>query len=90
MSLLNKSCYVIFVGCGISGIVIAAPAKDATGKSQNTSEKLPKPLYYDMIDSTDVLAIPSDSSGWDQEDELDNFEEQSEENSRKSKQTPSR
>ncbi len=86
VNLLIKTCYMFIVCCGISTVVAAVPAQGATGKSQEKLNNLPKPLYYDIIDNTDVLAIPSDSSGWEQEEELENFEEQSEKSEHKGQQ----
>jgi hypothetical protein len=73
----------------MTGIVEALPNQGSTtNREGQAQQQLPRPLYYDIIDSTDVLAIPSDSSGWDQEDEYENFEKQSEEYSKQHKPTP--
>lgn len=62
-------------------------------KSQNQNQQanqISKPLRYDIYDGTDVLAIPSDSSAWDQEEELEDLKQEEQDIQQKKQQNKSR
>ena len=64
--------YSIAISCavaslGLFNVVDAHPGHDHDHES---------PLFYDTSDSTDVLAIPSDSSAWEQEEEIQELQDE--------------
>ncbi len=66
--------FIFAIGCAFFTLSLSSPVMGHEGYHPSSGQDTP--FSYDTMDSTDVLAIPSDSSAWEQEAEIQELQDE--------------